>query len=345
MKSLLNTLLKRPAALAAELGRHWHALHVRGWVRVWLDELSGLLPAAVRSRLMARPSSQRIRWPLPPMGVTGDVTLVLPYTEVMTQTIHLPAAAAADLMRVMSFEIDRYTPFSADQVHFAAHVTHRAADRVSVLLVVVDRERLLQMIDDCRQRGLTLQAVDALDVRGNAMGVDLLPSSLHPAPSRSARTLRLLLLTCVVLTFALMLSLLDRRQVQVEQMTQAVAEQRHQMIGLEASRRELTDTQGASGYLARLKTSRPTLTVLLTELSHCLGNDTWLEQLEVRDSGDISLSGQSLQASALINRVRDCGSLQKAHFQGVIQPDPQSGKDRFSLAAQLRQEGPDASSP
>jgi general secretion pathway protein L len=201
------------------------------------------------------------------------------------------------------------------------------------------------MIDHCRQRGLTLQAIDALDAHGAAMGVDLLPPSLRPATSRSARTLRLLLLTCVVLTFLLMLSLLDRRQVQVEQMAQAVTEQRHQMIGLEASRREVTDTQGASGYLARLKTSRPTLTVLLSELSHCLGSDTWLEQLEVRDSGDISLSGQSPQASALINRVRDCRSLQKARFQGVIQPDPQSGKDRFSLAAQLRQEGPDASTP
>lgn len=345
MKSLLNTLLKRLAELTTELGRHRHAIRVCGWARAGLDELSGLLPPTVRSRLVAGPSVQRICWPLPPKGASGNVTLMLPFPEVMTQTIHLPAAATADLMRVMSFEIDRYTPFSADQVHFDAHITHRAADRVSVLLAVVDRERLLQVIDHCRQMGLTLHAIDALNAHGDAIGVDLLPSSLRPAPSRTARTHRLLALTCVVLTVALMVSLLDRRQAQVEHMTQAVDEQRHQMIGLEASRREITDTQGASGYLARLKTSRPTLTVLLTELSHCLGNDTWLEQLEVRDSGDISLSGQSPQASALINRVRDCHSLQKARFQGVIQPDPQSGKDRFSLAAQLRQEGPDASSP
>jgi general secretion pathway protein L len=345
MKTVLITPLKRLADLTTELGRHRQVIRVRGWVRAWRDELSGLLPAALRSRLAAGPSVQKIHWPLPPKAASANVTLVLPFQEVMVQTIHLPAAAAADLMRVMSFEIDRYTPFSADQVHFAAHVTHRAADRVSVLMVVVDRNRLLQVIDRCRQTGLTLQAIDALDAHGEAMGVDLLPSSLRPAPSRTARVHGLMLLTCTVLTVTLMLSLLDRRQAQVEQMNQAVAEQRQQMIGLEASRRELTDTQGASGYLARLKTSRPTVTALLTELSHCLGNDTWLDQLEVRDSGDINLSGQSPQASALINRVRDCHSLQKARFQGVIQPDPQSGKDRFSLAAQLRQEGPDASSP
>jgi general secretion pathway protein L len=253
-------------------------------------------------------------------------------------------AAAADLMRVMSFEIDRYTPFSADQVHFATRVTQRTADRVSVRLVVVDRERLMQIIEDCREAGLILQAIDALDAHDDAMGVDLLPSSLRPAPSRTAHTRRVLLLTCAVLTVALMLSLLDRRQTQVERMSQAVAQQRQQITELDASRRELTDTQGASGYLARLKTSRPTLTVLLTELSHCLGDDTWLEQLEVRESGDVSMSGQSPQASALINRVRDCHSLQNARFQGVIQPDPQSGKDRFSLSAQLRQEASDVPS-
>jgi general secretion pathway protein L len=348
MKALLNTPLKRLTALATELGRHRHVIRACGWVRAWIDELIDLLRVSMRRRMVARASLRRILWPLPlplPLqGACASATLVLPYSEVMAQTINLPVAAAADLMRVMSFEIDRYTPFSADQVHFATRVTQRTADRVSVRLVVVDRERLMQIIEDCREAGLILQAIDALDAHDDAMGVDLLPSSLRPAPSRTAHTRRVLLLTCAALTVALMLSLLDRRQTQVERMSQAVAQQRQQMTGLEASRRELTDTQGASGYLARLKTSRPTLTVLLTELSHCLGDDTWLEQLEVRESGDVSMSGQSPQASALINRVRDCHSLQNARFQGVIQPDPQSGKDRFSLAAQLRQEASDAPS-
>lgn len=152
----------------------------------------------------------------------------------------------------------------------------------------------------------------------------------------------MLLLGCAVLTVALMLGVLERRQMLVEHMQQQVAEQRQQVARLDAARRELTDTQGASSYLARLKTTRPTLTLVLAELSRCLGDDTWLETLEVRDSGEVSLSGQSLHASALINQIRGCHSLQEPRFQGVIQPDPQSGKDRFSLAAQLRQEAENA---
>jgi general secretion pathway protein L len=147
---------------------------------------------------------------------------------------------------------------------------------------------------------------------------------------------RALAVGCVSLLIALMLTALSLRQSNVERMQQEVAEQRHQVDALERSRRELTDTQGASSYLARLKTAQPTLTALLAELSVCLGDDTSLEQLEVHDSGDVSLSGQSLRASALINRARDCHSLVDPRFQGVIQPDAQTAKERFSLVAQLK---------
>lgn len=345
MRASLNTSHKRLADLAAGFARHRQVSRVHGWVRAWLDELRGLLPAPVRRRLFEGAAIRRIDWPLPAGVEPGSAILVLPGGEIMAQTLSLPAAATADLHRVMAFEIDRYTPFSADQVHFTARVVERTAERVLVQLSAVERRRLMDMIEHCQKQGLALHAIDALDANGEAMAIDLLPSHLRPAPSSAVRTQRVLLLTCAVLTVTAMSTLLDRRQALVEHMTREVAEQRQQMAALEASRRELTDTQGASGYLARLKTARPTLTVLLTELSHCLGDDSWLEQLEVRDSGDINLSGQSRQASALINQVRNCRSLQNPRFQGVIQPDPQSGRDRFSLTAQLRQEATDASTP
>ena len=341
MNVVLSTPLKQLQHLATTVARHRQALRVRGWVRAWFDELLGLLPPAVRSRLATDPAVHRVMWPLPRELAPGSATLVLPFTEVMAQTISLPAAATVDLQRVMAFEIDRYTPFSADQVYFAAQVTQRTADRALVQLVVVDRERLLQMVEHCRAKGVVVQAIDAVGTHGDSMGIDLLPHGLRPAPSRAARAHRVLALSCALLSVCLMLGMLERREALVERMRQEVAEQRQQMAELEAARRELTDTQGAAGYLDRLKAERPTLTLLLTELSRCLGDDTWLEQLEVRDSGDVSLSGQSRKASALINRVRDCHSVQNAHFQGVIQADPQSGKDRFSLAAQLKQEVPD----
>ena len=60
------------------------------------------------------------------------------------------------------------------------------------------------------------------------------------------------------------------------------------------------------------------------------------------DGGGVSLSGQSSKASALITRMKDCKTLSDAQFQGIIQPDADTGKERFSLRAQLRKEAADA---
>ena len=81
----------------------------------------------------------------------------------------------------------------------------------------------------------------------------------------------------------------------------------------------------------------------MLDLTGCLGPDTWVEQLEVAADGAVSITGQSAKASALITRVKACRTLADAQFQGIIQADEKTGKERFSLRARLRQEPADAS--
>lgn len=321
----------------ADLQRRWQASPAQRWLQLWLDELLGLLPPPWRARLAAAPVTQRLAWPLPDTFVRRlPARLVLPAHEFMAQTISLPVAATADLQRVLAFEIDRYTPYPAEQVQFAARVEGRRGATAQVLLVAVHRQRLQAILDHCHGAGLPVAGVDA-------QGVDLLPAELRPqAPA--AWFNRVLALSVVVLLGALMLVVLNGRQASVARMQAEVQQQRQQVQALEQQRRELTDTQGAASYLARLKQARPTLTALLTELTQCLGDDTWLEQLEVRDGGEVNISGQSKHASALITRAHACHSLQDPRFQGVIQPDGTTGSERFSLVAQLPQEAIDAPS-
>ena len=328
------TALRRPLA---DLHRRWQASLARRWLQLWLDELHGLLPPAWRARLASAPLTQRLAWPLPD---TFDrrlpAVLVLPAQDVMAQTISLPVAATADLQRVLAFEIDRYTPYPAEQVQFAARVERKRGDTAQVRLVAVHRERLRAILEHCHAAGLAVVGVDA-------QGLDLLPAELRP-PAPAAWLNRVLALGVVVSLAALMLVLLNGRQASVARMQAQVQQQRQQVQVLEQQRRELTDTQGAASYLARLKQARPTVTALLTELTQCLGDDTWLEQLEVRDGGELNISGQSRHASALITRAHACHSLQDPRFQGVIQPDGQTGNERFSLVAHLTQEAVDAPS-
>ncbi len=335
-------LKTRYASAQAALNRHWHASPAQRLWHAWRDELMGLLPPRWRARLTGGEPLQVLHWPLDESASGPEPRLlVLPRAEVLVQTLTLPLAAARDLHTVLGFELDKYTPYRADQVRFCARVLEQGASTVKVLLVVIVRERLDSILAQCA--GFTLRGVDVRD--GQRLGVDLLPEELRPKRARGGRLNRGLLLTCVGLLLTVMVLWLQSREALLIEMQAQVRQQQAQIGQLQKVRDTLANTQGAARYLIQRKAAQPALASLIADLSHCLPEGTWLEQLEVSDSGDVALSGQSTRASALIGQLKQCHSLDDPQFQGVIQPDSETGKDHFSLRAHLHQEVAHASNP
>jgi general secretion pathway protein L len=109
-----------------------------------------------------------------------------------------------------------------------------------------------------------------------------------------------------------------------------------------ALRQELQDNAGAASFLVRRKQNRVTMLDLLLDLTRRLPQNAWLERLSVDPSGQVGFQGQAPQAAALIDALKDSKILRDPNFQGSIQPDPQTGKERFYMVAQLRQAGGNA---
>jgi general secretion pathway protein L len=377
----LNSTALAPLRVRLEQWRgQWQGSPLQRAWQLWLAELQGMLPPVWRQRLGQGAALQKLDWadlagataqapaldspgvaprdsaevsppdlnnPRPRYHPAPDarVQLMLPASALMVQRLTLPLAAVGKLRTVLAFEMDRYTPFNAAQLYFDARILSRDKRQAQVLLVAVLRDRLQPILDDCQQRSLPLHAIDGYDAQGEPLQIDLLPAELKPRRAASHRFDRILGLACGVLLLACMVLWLDQRQALLETMQAEVAEQHQQIEQVQRLRAELLNTRGAARYLAQHKTAQAPLSQVLAELTECLGNDTWLEQLEISDAGDLTLSGQSAKASDLIGRVKACPSLVDAHFQGIIQPDASSGKDRFSLRAQLRKEAADAPSP
>ncbi|WP_213877903.1 type II secretion system protein GspL [Pseudomonas sp. dw_358] len=344
--ALFSSALRHLQQLATEWNNRWWASLARRGLQAWLLELHGLLPVRLRDQVTLGPKMQRLAWPLTAAAdPTRPAVLLLAPHEVLVQHIALPTTATRDLLRVLAFEIDKYTPFAPEQVHFTATVVGQAAGRASVLLLAIAQERLAAILQQSAVAGLSVIGLRVQAPPGPILPGDLLPAALRPKVAVAARRNRMLAGIALVLLVALMVTTLNQRQGQVERLREAVMSQRAEVAELETSRRELQVTRDAASYLSRLKSQRPTVSLMLADLSACLGDDTWLEQLQVQDGTDLSLTGQSKHASALIGRVSACFSVQGPQFQGVIQPDPQSGNDRFSLVAHLTQESPDAPRP
>jgi general secretion pathway protein L len=325
------------------IGKRWRGSSAQRLWQLWLDELRGCLPARARQWLVDETPVQAWAWPLSaPLAARhtdARQVLLLPASAVMVQRLQLPVAAARDLEAVVGYELDKFTPFPRDQLYYVARADGRDAGQVQVTLVAIARERLDRMLTECAALGLTPNAVDVSGADGAPLGVDLLPDSLRPTPSRSGRgwQRKLAFLSGGLLIAAMVLWLQDRQALLVE-MQATVHAQKGEAEQIQQLRQQLTNTRGATQYLAQRKAAQPTMAALLSELTACLPKDTWVDQLEIDDSAEVSFSGQSAKASALIARLKDCRSLENPQFQGVIQPDADTGKDHFSLRAHLHQE-------
>lgn len=351
----MSSLLSVPGPLRAYLAdveRRWQGSVAQRVWQLWLTELRGCVPARLRQRFSTRAAVQTHLWPI--MTPTSDIqlgarqVLMLPTSSVMIHRLQLPTAAARNLTDVVGYELDKYTPYPRDQLHYVVRNQGRSPGGLQITLIAIHRERLNAILADCTAHGLTPQCVDVRAADGRPLGIDLLPESARPVnPRAGAGRRRVLVGSCAVLLVTLMGLWLHDRQQRLESMRATVQSQKAQMAQIQQLRQQLANTLGAADYLTRHKTARPTMAVLMSELTACLPDDTWLEHLEI-DAGEVSFSGQSARASALINRLKDCSSLENPQFQGVIQPDADSGKDRFSLHARLHQEaadGPNADTP
>lgn len=302
-----------------------------------MRELHGMLPARVQRTLASRSKHQIAVWPvLENLDPGRAVHLRLPPEYVIVEQLKLPIAATRNLSKVLSFEIDRYTPFNLDQVQFGARVKSQKAEQAAVLLVAISNDRLNEILEGCLAEGVALRSISALDLAGEILDVDLLPHELRPRfSSHQAGQLALISLAAVLLATVLAASFY-KYGTKVERMQQVVAEQRLRVKELDKVRQELINTQGAATYLARLRIAQPAVTHLLAELTTCLGDDTWLEQLELTASGELTLNGQNPRSSELMTRARTCRQLSHVEFRGVIQPDAKTGHDRFSLGARVK---------
>jgi general secretion pathway protein L len=270
------------------------------------------------------------------------LALLLPPTVVLRRMLVLPLAARDNLLQVVAFEMDRQTPFNVAQVYYAARAlgTPAAAGRFNAELVVVTRDTLDPLLTRLRAQGISIDAVD-IAVTNDRLGVNLLPPEQTPHRARPRRRLNMLLGAACVLLLGLVLGAwLHNRQVALDQMQAEVESMRGDAQQVASLRQQLQDNAGAAGFLAQRKKNTVSMLSLLQEATARLPDSAWLERFSVDNTGQIGFQGQSQQAAKLLDTLKDSRLITDASFQGSIQPDPTTGKERFYLTARVNQPTP-----
>jgi general secretion pathway protein L len=281
---------------------------------------------------------QRLRNAIDDPGVR--TVLCIPAERVLQRNLTLPAAAEENIRQVLAFEMDRQTPFKADQIYFDSRVTGRDASGRNLLveLVLLPRAQLDQELSTLTTGASSLDGVDAW--RGEPGGarrqINLLPAERRARHRDMRLPLNLGLAALVVVLLVVnMDESLTNREAAVESMRAEVDKSNTEARQVAALRKTLADSIAGANFLSDKKRNSPLTDALLDDLTRRLPEDTYLERLQI-ESGQVQLQGQSKEAAKLIAALSNSMCLGDPRLQGQIQPDPRTGKERFQITADLK---------
>lgn len=267
----------------------------------------------------------------------AECILRLDDTQALKKTIYLPAAAQENLQQVVGFELDRYTPFKAEQVYFATIPLGKTEHgQIEVLLVFTPKTLLDEQLGKLQSLGIQPVLVDFCQActacPTNAPAYNLLPERYRPRGNALGQAVHWLLNGILLLLFLAVLiwpvwqesravDVLKNQIKTLEKETRVIEEQQHETDALRQQTQRLID----------IKAQSPALVAVLNELSILLKDDSWLTHFQFADKR-LQIQGQSPAASSLIGLLESSGFFSNVSFVSPLTQDKATGRERFQIS-------------
>ena len=330
-----------------------------GFLRWWLDELRGLLPAAWRRHgapprctvLVLEGEQMHVlrrrgakTTPLGRLRLGAAVLTDLPFAQALARRrdpvwlalrpqdgilAHdtLPSGAERDLRMIMRHRVEVLTPLPENSVYSDARVVARRPDGVlDVELMVAPRELLDPVLADLAALSLVPAGVDVL-TPGTSLpaGFDLLGG----AGRRPVDRLRLAALCVVAAAIVVGLggwgaTAFYAREQELTQKSAHLAALQDRFADLPTLRQRIEAERQQAGFVAERRRDSGSATVVLEALSRILPDNAWLTELRL-EGRDLTVSGYAATAAELVPMIEA-----SPHFSGVRFRAPST---RTSLSA------------
>ncbi len=259
----------------------------------------------------------------------GPVSLRL-RQALLHRDIVLPLAAERDLRRVLAYELERVTPFTAAEVHWDYRVRKRdvARGQLVVELVITPRAVLDPVLQALAGLGVAPARVEP-DEPGGALRLS------SPGAGRQLRLVRVLATVCVVLALVAAVLPIIRQSLALAALETRMDALRPRVERAQAIRRRLGG-EGQADQVIAAETARVgnALDILAT-VTGLLPDDTYLVSLALR-ARELTLEGRSRQAAGLIGTLSADPAMQAVHFIAPVTRSG-SGEDVFTLQARAGQ--------
>jgi general secretion pathway protein L len=266
-------------------------------------------------------------------GQGTSAVLRLPPELVLEQQATLPIAAERDPERVLQYEMDRITPFTADELFWAWTIERRdrAQGRLHLRLSLVPKARLVPVLDALRQAGVRPAALEAVAPGGVPRRIAL--DRAQPARWRR-RGLALAGAVCAALAIAAVAVPFWVQSVRSAEIERQIAELRPKVEMAETLRRRILSSAAGTDVFAEQRGRVGDVLQMLATLTELLPDDTFLNELTFR-SRIVTISGQSAGAARLIAALAAEPSIRNPAFAAPVTRNEGTRGEGFSIKAEV----------
>ena len=270
-----------------------------------------------------------------------SVTTVVKLSDAHTlrREVFLPLATESTLDEVLRFEMDRLTPFKADQVAYACRVLDRAPERekLKAELTLIRRDYLTKLLDRMSELGLSISAVYARrELEGTGISPqNLLPDDLKPAmdPLWSSRN-RVLGVVLAMALFVTVTFPIYRQTANIELLQAEIAAISPEAKRASEKQQLLVTLLEGQEVLVNKKNQSPAKLEIIRALTEFLPDNTSVSKLEINDK-TVSVRGESLKASVLIETLEQINLFKNVEFGSPVTRNASTGMERYEIQLQL----------
>ncbi len=273
----------------------------------------------------------------------NSCSIQLPNKKILRRLITLPSSTEENLENVVSYEMDRYTPFSKEDVYFDIKIQDRNTEeqKITVALSVIKKSIVDDILKFAADAGMSIQTSFAVvdENEGQVEHFAFIKDQQQTNASKPSSVANkfLVILTMILAIVALTLPIAKNYWVaeQYKAELSLMQDDVNQVRRLQSEYKAIK--QDVDFINAQTSHSIKTLD-LLNELSRIIPDDTFLGRL-VLEQGVVRIRGNSAAASKLISIIDASEQFADVRFVAPVTQNSKTGKESFTVEFRLQGEG------
>jgi general secretion pathway protein L len=281
-------------------------------------------------------------------GEGRDVRVLVSPQHVLRKRVVLPMATEENLRDVVGFDMDRQTPFTAEQVYFGAAVVARdvARDRIEAEVVVVPKNALEPWLKEMRAAAISVHSIVAADEFTSASKRNVAPIELLSKSAGVARrwsniqriNVGLLSLALFLILLAVVLPIWQKREMVKELMPLAAKAESEFKITQRVTE-DYTRLANEYNYVVSRKHINFPMVMLVDEITKISPDTMWIQNFEYKSlakTRELQLAGEAASVSKVMESLEQTGFLQNTVQRQASRQGSRPNIEYFTLASDVK---------